>query len=289
MDAGDIFRPFRDVNIYPSYAKHAAVVAWKVDPALRDADFYIARKYDGGAEWEPLNATAVKGTTYTDTEFTIKNRTQVPSYRVMAVLDGKTWFSPEVALYARTGRKAYGIAHHIIRNKYLQARQDGIPVLYYPAVKNGELNSNIDPVTGQRVKAPCTKNNSTDPDNDQDNDYGTYYQKGFYRPFMTYMRLMGARLQRTNVLDTGVFDDLVQNVELLAFPPARTGDMIVDPITDRRWIIGDSIQTELVQGIIPVGHSAYVTLMSHNDPIYSVPLPNNYMQMMEDLTWPVQR
>lgn len=289
MKTGEIFKPFRDVSIFPSYFKRAAVIAWIVDPVLKDADFYIARKYDGGAEWEPLNAEPVKGTTFTDTDFYSKNRSQVPSYRVMAELDGKTWFSPEIALYAKTGRKAYGIAHHIIRNKYLQARQDGIPVLYYASVKNGELSDNINKWTGQTEKAPCYRSNSTNPEDDQNNDYGTYYKQGYYRPFITFIRFMGERVQKTNILDIGLFDDTVVNAEFLAFPPVRMNDLVIDPMTDRRWIVGNSIKSELVQGVIPVGYSAFLTLKPHNDPVYSVPIPDNYYQMLNDLTWPITR
>lgn len=289
IDCKEISRPFRDVSIFPSYFNRSAVVAWSVDQALKNADFYIARKWDGGAEWEPLNTEPVKGTTFTDTDFYSQNRVQVPVYKVMAELDGKTWYSPEIALYSKTGRKAYGIAHHIIRNKYLQARQDGIPVLYYAAVKNGELSDNINKWTGQTEKAPCYRSNSTNPDEDQNNDYGTYYKQGYYRPFITFIRLMGARIQKTNLLDVGLFDDTVTNASFLAFPPVRTGDLVVDPSTDRRWIVGDSIQSELVQGVIPVGYNAYLTLKSHNDPVYSVPIPDNYYQMLENLTWPIIR
>lgn len=286
----DIYRPFRDISVYPSYFNHACVIAWTVDPALLDAQFYIARKYDGGSEWEPLNTDPVYGTTYTDTTFGSANKVQVPHYQIIADLpDGRSFKSPEIALYAKTGRKAYGIAHHIIRNKYLQARQDGIPVLYYPSVKNGKISADLNPVTGQREKAPCYESNSTDPENDQDNDYGTYYAQGYYRPFITYMRLMGSRLQRQDRLDVGIFDETVMNATFLAFPPVRSGDMVVDVATDRRWIIGDSIQAELVQGVIPVGYTTFITLQDHNLPVYSVPIPNNYSEMLESLTWPVVR
>lgn len=278
--------PFLDVAIYPSHAKRVAIVAWTVKPELKDAEFYIYRKWDGGAEWELLNTKPATGTVYADTDFTIRTKEQVPHYKVLAIAGGKEYVSPDVALFAHANRKAFGVAHNIIRAKYMQARQDGIPVLYYPLVKNGAMNAALDSITGQRLSATCTNNNSTDPENDAENDYGTFYAEGYYRPFLTFVRLMGAKLQRETRLDDGVYDESTQLVEFLAFPPVRTGDMVVDVATDRRWFIGESIQAELVKGIIPVGYSTTMVLQSHNHPCYSVPIPKNYTDMLQRLVWP---
>ena len=40
--------PFRDILIFPSYAKGMAVIQWFVDPQWKDAEFYIYRRRDGG-------------------------------------------------------------------------------------------------------------------------------------------------------------------------------------------------------------------------------------------------
>lgn len=280
-------KPFIDVSIFPSHAKRTAIVAWITIPEIKNAEFYIYKKYDGGSEWELLNETPATGTTYADTSFFVRTKEQVPHYKVLALLDGKEYISPAVAVFANAGRKAFGIAHNIIRAKYLQARQDGIPVLYYPAVKNGPMNSSLDAVSGQRVKGVCPQNNSTDPDDDADNDYNTFYAQGYYRPFLTFVRFLGAKLQRESRLDDGIYDDSVQRTAFLAFPPVRTGDMVVDVATDRRWFVGESIQSEMVKGIIPVGYSANLTLQAYNHPCYTVPIPNNYYEMLRQLTWPI--
>lgn len=277
---------FLDVAIYPSHAKRVAIIAWTTIPAIRDADFYIYKKWDGGAEWELCNTEPAKGVTFADTDFTIRNKNQVPHYKVLAILNGKEYVSPAVALFSKVTRKAYGIAHNIMRAKYLQARQDGIPVLYYPAIKNGPMNATLDAATGQRLSAPCPHNNSTDPDDDDNNDYGTYYAGGYYRPFLTYIRFIGSKVIREDKLDEGYFDESVQNVKFLSFPPVRTGDMVVDVATDRRWFVGESIQAELIKGIIPVGYSSVLTLQSHNHPCYTVPIPSNYHLMIHRLEWP---
>ena len=233
-----------------------------------------------------LNTTPATGTTYADTDFVFRTKEQVPHYKLLAIVDGKEYESPDVALFAHANRKAFGVAHNIIRAKYMQARQDGLPVLYYPAIKNGAMNASLDDITGQRLTATCPDKNSTDPNADADNDYGTYYEGGYYRPFLTFVRFMGGKLQRENILDDGIYDESVQQTKFLAFPPVRSGDMVVDVSTDRRWFVGPSIQAELVKGIIPVGYTAELALQAHNHPCYTVPIPDNYSTMLRRLTWP---
>lgn len=272
---------FRDIVVFPSYGRHASTVAWMVDPSIRDAEFYVYRSFDMNGDYELLNEEPVFGNIYTDTTFYTPNKLQIPVYRLLAIIDGKEYESPEVALYAKTGRKAYGVAHSIIRSKYLQARQDGLPVLYYPLVRNGKTNSAMDPDTGQRTKAVCSS-----PDREPgDDDYGTRYAGGYCRPYLTYVRLLGETAQKENILDVGVFDTSVMMAETLAFPFPRTDDMLVDVYTDRRWKIGDTIQTHMVKGVIPIGHTVKISLQSHNDPCYSVPVPDNYYDLVKEVAW----
>lgn len=98
------------------------------------------------------------GTIYVDNDFQSNNLTDVPWYRVVAFKDKndkKGIDSPPVALYDKTGRKTFGVSYKLLHLKYIQAKTDGIPVLYYPAVSSGKVSINIDPVTNQRTGYTC--------------------------------------------------------------------------------------------------------------------------------------
>lgn len=270
-----------DLVIYPSYAKGAATIFWVTTPMLRRARFFVYKKVDGGAEWELLNKKPIYGTQYTDTNFYTPNLKSVPEYRLLANLNGVEYESAPVAVHARTGKKAFGIASNIIRNKYYQARQDGIPVLYYPAISEGEYSDSVDPDTLQRENVSCaTLEEAVSPAGE---DYGTLFKGGYHRPFITFVRFLQAKLQKENILEEGVYDDATQVVELLPFPPARAGDLIVDVTTDRRWTLNTSIKSYMVKGAIPVGYMTSVTQLPHNHAAYKVPIPTNYHEKLIQL------
>lgn len=268
--------PFRHIHILPSYHSKTAVIKWDVAPELKDAEFYIYKKLDGGQEWVLLNTEPVYGTIYLDTDFYSKNKLDNPHYKLLALLNDKEYISDQVALFSNLRRREFGIIKKIIITKFLQAKHDGIPVLYYPAIKNGKVSVNLDPITGQRISVSCQNE-------DQDtNDYGTYYQGGYCAPFITFIRLLGSNLQRTSLTEVGKWDESVQNVEMLPYPPVRSGDMIVDVVTDKRWIINDSIKPQEFKGI-PVSYITTMSLQPRNEQCYGVPIPDNYYDMGKQL------
>lgn len=267
---------FRHIHILPSYHSKTAVVQWDVDPELKNSEFYIYKKQDGGQKWELLNTDPIYGNMYLDTNFYSTNKLDVPHYKLLAIDGDKEYESEQVAIYSHLRRREFGIIKKIIMTKFLQAKHDGIPVLYYPAIKNGKVSTNIDPVTGQRMGTSC-------PDEDQDtNDYGTYYQGGYCPPFITFVRLLGAKLQRSSLTETGNWDETTQNIEILSYPPVRAGDMIVDVATDKRYIINENIKPQEFKNI-PVSYTTSMSLQSRNSECYQVPIPTNYDFMLKQL------
>lgn len=267
---------FRRIHILPSYNSRTAVVQWYVDPTIKDAEFYVYKKQDGGQEWKLLNEYPVYGTIFLDTDFYSVNKYDTPHYKLLAILGDKEYESEQVAVFSHIRRVEFGIIKKMIMTKFIHAKHDGIPVLYYPAIKSGKLSSNIDPITEQRMYATCTQDNS------ETSDYGKFYEGGYCHPFITFIRLKGSKLERTSLTDEGVWDESVQHIETLPYPPVRSGDMIVDVCTDRRWIINESIKPNEFKGI-PVGYETTMSLQPRNSECYAVPIPDNYEQMLKQL------
>lgn len=267
---------FRKIHILPSYNSRTAVIQWYTDPAIKDAEFYVYKKQDGGQQWQLLNDYPVYGNIFLDTNFYSTNKVDVPHYKILAILGQEEFESEQVAVFQHIRRVEFGIIKKIIMTKFLQAKHDGIPVLYYPAIKNGKVSTNIDPITEQRTYATCPNDSS------ENSDYGTYYEGGYCPPFLTFVRLKGAKLERTNLTDVGVWDESVQNIEILPYPPVRPGDMLVDVCTDRRWIVNDSVKPSEFKGI-PISYETSMSLQPRNSECYAVPIPDNYEQMLKQV------
>lgn len=58
----------------------------------------------------------------------------------------------------------------------------------------------------------------------------------------------------------------------------RSGDLVVDVSTDRRWLIDDSIKTYMLKGTIPVGYDAEMSLQQRTHECYSVPIPTTTLK-----------
>ena len=267
---------FTSIRIFPSNARKTAIIVWRVTKDLEGAAFYIYKKVDGGATYELLNTTPVYDTTFVDTTFYVMNKGLEPFYRILAIKDGVEVDSPEVSLYNNiVGRKAFGIAQNIIRSKYLlAAKGDGIPVLYYPAIRTGPHSDNIDDITKQRTKAYC----DGDPDN------GSYYKNGFYPPYFTFIRLLEPKTIRTDRLDVGYVDSNTPVTEFLNFPPVRYRDLVIDVEQDKRYLVGKSIRCDKLKGVIPLSYTAPLDLQQTNDPVYNVPIPDNYEELLQNYT-----
>lgn len=224
---------------------------------------------------ELITETPVKGRIYIDNNLFTTNKLHTPSYRILAIKDNKEYDSNEIALFSEYNRKDFGIAHRIIKEKFIKAKFDGIPVLYYPALSSGELSNNIDSETGQRMATVC------DP-NDESQDYGTKYAGGYSPPFITYVRLKGVKVDKQNILDIGTINEANQIMEFLAVPPVRTGDLIVDVPADRRWLVNASIKAQTLKNI-PLGFEAETSLQAHSHQCYKVPIPDNYYDMLKNM------
>lgn len=267
---------FRHIHILPSYHSKTAVIQWDVDPAIKDAEFYVYKKQDGGQQWQLLNEEPIYGNIYLDTNFYSTNKLDVPHYKILAIEGDNEYESEQIAVYSHLRRREFGIIKKIIMTKFLQAKHDGIPVLYYPAIKNGKVSLNIDPTTGQRISSDCSDSS------EEYKDYGTYYEGGYCTPFITYIRLLGSKLQRSNLTEIGTWDETTQNIEILPYPPVRAGDMIVDVSTDKRYIVNESIKPSEFKGI-PVSYHTSISLQQKNSECYQVPIPLDYFEKLKQL------
>lgn len=281
------FNPgFSWVRLLPSHFYKNVNIKWKVRYAPVGTTYFVTRRIDSGP-WVILNEnTPTENSFFVDTDFVIRTRFQKPEYMIIAVLpNGSTLESDVVSLYYQRSNPDYGIVSAMVMQKFTQAMYDGIPVFYYPATRSGPLNEDMDPSTGINTIEPCI--DDTDDGSGEGSNVGDYYATAFDPPYLTLIRIMQNRSITVEAATNGTgFEDKISvpEVEFLCWPPVRPFDMIVNPASDDRYLIGKTVLEYNLRGNYPVCYNASINLMQYNQKdIYGVPLPENWKELIANL------
>src|SRR5690606_16464819 len=111
------------------------------------------------------------------------------------------------------------------------------------------------------------------------------YVGGFFPPLLTWMRIISIRKDtlKDQPQGLGTEETDVTRVRLLGFPKPLREHMIVDPATDRRYLVMDEITPFLYRGIYPIAYEVDLQFLHHSDPRYKLPMPEvdmrNYRQL----------
>jgi len=258
--------PFIDVIVQPSYGRHRVIVQWVVDNGYQDSKFYVFRSFNNGAgNWKSVSSSAISGPSFEDDEFYPENRLIQTFYKVILIKGNEKFESPIVSAFDRMSRGEYGAARQIINYEYLRmSRGNGIRVLHYLPLVEGEINPDYDDETGQKLMATC-------PDDDS---YGLKYKGGYGPPIQTWMEL--AQISESLSIapgDQGMDDKVEVKARMMAFPKPLRNHLIVHPPTDNRYVVGDILNGSYFKGFVAISYNVDLTLLSRDDPRYRVPVP----------------
>lgn len=263
--------PFYNIELRPSHGSRSVVITWQVEPEFSDLPVYVSFSPTGvKGSWQALNQTnpVTNDLMYVDDKFVMENGVDIGYYRLMVIKDNEPVFSDIKGILDFITRREYNIARKIIKDEFLSMRaRNGRPVYHCIPREHGELADGVDPETGEKYGVDC-------PD-DPDSSYGERYKGGFYTPCLTWMRPMTVDLGTvTDRPDgTGVKDSHKIQARLLGFPRPKRGHMIVDPQTDDRFYVGESIKPYLLRGQIAVAYETNLMLIPRSDPRYKFPVP----------------
>lgn len=229
---------------------------------------FVLRSVSNGAPpWKGLSQSPAVGQSFEDDAFIVENRTQQVFYRLVGVdSEGKQHFSPVVGLYDKLTKREYGAVHKIISSEYRRMRGgNGLPMLHYVPLAEGEPNPAYDPETGQAFIATCPN----------DGSYGLPYIGGYGPPLQTWVELMQLAPEPYAESPAGMGADTTQAIRarMLAYPKPVPGHLLVHTVTDNRYAVSDNTQPYLFKGLVPVAYDVELRLLNRNDPRYGVPVP----------------
>jgi hypothetical protein len=262
---------FIDIQVQPSYGKREALVWWTVDAAMRLANpvYHVFRSSDGAGDWVRCNTDPISDTEYLDTNFSFSTRTQIPHYRVLAVLaDNTTVPSVPIGLFEKLTKSEYGACHYMMKQEYRQIRKDGFPVLHYVPKTTGPLAEGWDEDTGQSI-TPCTTDVTKE-------GYGLKYAGGYRSPLYTVIHFTdtGPILKVDRDDGMGILDEFKTMARMLAYPRPEKGHLIVHPATDNRYMVSEIVKPLAFRGVYPVVYQAQLELLRRESPAYRVPVPD---------------
>jgi len=267
--------PFKNIRIFPQHGETTARITWEMDPDFAAGEVYAAFSLMGVKDsWQPVNNDGVPAASASgqldDPELRIDGGHHIGYYRLLLRNADGDFKSGAIAILGDINAREYGIARAIIRREFLEMRAtNGYPVWHCIPRDFGKPASNIDPDTGEISGLEC---DVTDPATAA---YGQRFQGGFFPPVLTWMRPL--TVDRGTIKDAD--DDTTPTVidtttaRLMAFPRPQRQHMLVDPVTDRRYVVNDEIKPFLLRGITPVAYEVSLDFIVQTDIRYKFPVP----------------
>lgn len=261
---------FRNIRILPTHGDRSAVVTWSLAEGTPDGDVYVAFSVTGLPESWTVQGDKVASEVgmFHDTNFVLKESGDTGYYQLLLRnIDGDS-LSEKVGIIGDLTPMEYGMVRGIIHREFTEMRvANGYPVWHCIPKSSGPLADNVDPDTQQIISPECA--NAENP------SYGLPHRGGFHPPLLTWIRPgVVKRGSRTPPEDgygwqTG---DTTQ-ARMMAYPSPACEHMIVDAVTDRRYLVGQGITPFLLRGIMPVAYEVELSALVTTDARYRFPVP----------------
>ena len=218
-------------HVLPNYYS-GHTYTWEVSDTFSDPQpwvFTIERSDDGQSGWTDLVPDLENIFTYVDP--TKPNKTDKdldPFYRVRLETSVDTYHSAIRGTYGDLPKRDYLQAREIMRKEHLTMRKKGgVPVHTWKRTKTGiECAACKDPVTGGIIDTNCPE------------CLGSQFKGGYSGPYATWAVFS---LRKSHKKFDGLVpeDKQVFNIRVIGHPFINNGDVIVDIVSNRHYIVED--------------------------------------------------
>jgi len=180
-------------------------------------------------------------------------------FRIKFTTGKGVYYSAVIAPHTRVDRSSFLLIREIMRKEMLQQRNmSGVVASVYIRASFGPYCDCIDPITKDIITTKCP------------NCFGIGRVPGYHGPYTTWVTFepvqKGKALQDDNTAPKQAFKT---SGRLISVPELKTGDIIIDRSTDRRFYI-DSVQNIMEIRRVPVVSNVALNLIPTSDSIYMV-------------------
>ncbi len=251
--------PFMAIWCQPSYGRRRCLVEWTLPEAERQGSVFVYRSETGTAPWTCLNPDAPVAATgnFEDEEFVIDNRVRLVYYRLaLRRLDGTMLGSRIIHLLQTLNKTEYGVARGLLKREleWMQNSRNGIQVYHLVTL----APTHADPRTGQALAAPCPGG----------------IPGGYGAPVRTWISTGPTQITTKDSPDgTGSVSTHMCTARMLNYPRPLRGHLIIDPMSDDRFVVGETVDIFRFRGIVAIAHSVQLSLLGRDDARYRIPVP----------------
>ena len=262
---------FRNIRIYPQHGTRSATVTWDMSDDAPAGTVYLAFSNSAvKGSWDARNGGAGVASTLgmiADDRLVINAGLDPGYYRLLLVDEqDENHFSQPIQILGDMTPEEYGVARAMIHREYvmMSARGgSGYPVWHCIPKREGEYAGNYDEDEGRTIVTRCP------PEGADKDGYGEDFVGGFYTPVLTWILPVALDQQvRESQDDLGSYEKDNMVTRMLAFPIPRSGHLIIDPATDRRYEISPNIRPAFLRATYPVAWDTELVFIKQSDPRY---------------------
>ena len=264
---------FLSVSLQPGYGTRTCAITWNVPAELQRGTVFIYRSMTGLGPWTIVNdkkhgTPASVGYFVDRVDAFIESTLMTMHYRLLLEVEKEKFDSPIVNLRTHLTPREYGIVKDIMFLELKNMRSgNGVPAFIFAPLRRGIPAPGFDFETNQMQGTGMTVPGQE--------SYGEAFVGGYGPPAITWVMKMGAMTTAfTKSPDgNGSQESTEVSARLLAFPRPVSNYMIVLPLMDERYAVGEIIKPFMFKGMLPIGYEVRLNPIPRTDARYKVPVP----------------
>ncbi len=256
----------------PAYGIHRAVITWRLLTGFENGKVYVFRALNNTTRnWKLLTETPIQGPTYfSDLDYAREDYVVDYQYRLLLIHNGKEYDSVTVQALDELNAHEYDFVRRAMDLEYekMTRGRQGTKVLLFTPLREGIPVPGFDQTTGQQFSMQQPNDPSLD-------GFGERFVGGFNKPVETWIKFASIEAFVVEDMPEGESTSASFDVQvrMLAFPAPGRSDLIINPVTDNRYVVGEKIKPFYFAGKIPIAYMGSISLLTRSDARYRLPLP----------------
>lgn len=258
--------PFVSVAVQPSYQHGSCVVSWKRAADFKAHGVLVYRSLDGISDWQLLNQDdepLVIQEQILDETLPTDTKLDRVHYRLVLedMVSGDLTVGDTLAFFENMNQQDYRAARRFMVAEMQRLRTGaGVPAFLVMPRRQGAI-AGADALTSL-VLDSCAYNAAGGN------------AAGFGTPLQTWVQLMGAtQIQQSAQDGTGTIELVETGARLPGFPQPIRGTLVVLPLTDDRYVVGETVTPYAYRGLVPIAYQVTLARLTRQDPRYRVRIP----------------